>query len=398
MVARDRRHINTSSDTEILLNVFADELQRATTSNTLTVDAVFAAVAGVHQRVRGSYAVVALVAGLGLLAFRDPHGIRPLCLGTRHSEIGKEWMVASESVALEGSGFQLERDIAPGEAIIIDLNSQHSHAKKCAPQAAFTPCMFEYVYLARPDSCIDNVPVYDVRLRMGDYLAEKILRELSPGEVDVVMPIPDSSRPAAMQVAKRLGVPYREGFYKNRYVGRTFIMPGQAIRKKSVRQKLNAMPIEFKGKCVLIVDDSIVRGTTSQEIIQMARDAGAARVIFASAAPPVRFPNVYGIDMPTRSELVAHGRSLDEIRAIIGADQLIYQDLADLKQAICDTHAGLENFESSCFDGIYVTGDIDAHYLDKLEALRHQPKAGSATINDGPNGSHLHLQQHFSSE
>ena len=398
MVARDRRHINTSSDTEILLNVFADELQRATTGNTLTVDAVFTAVAGVHQRVRGSYAVVALVAGLGLLAFRDPHGIRPLCLGTRQSEIGKQWMVASESVALEGSGFHLERDIAPGEAIIVDVNSQQSYAKKCSDKVVFTPCVFEYVYLARPDSCIDNVPVYDVRLRMGDYLAEKILRELSPGEVDVVMPIPDSSRPAAMQVAKRLGVPYREGFYKNRYVGRTFIMPGQAIRKKSVRQKLNAMPIEFKGKCVLIVDDSIVRGTTSQEIIQMARDAGAARVIFASAAPPVRFPNVYGIDMPTRSELVAHGRSLDEIRAIIGADQLIYQDLADLKRAICDTHAGLENFESSCFDGIYVTGDIDAHYLEMLEAVRRQPTILSTNINDGQNGSHLHLQQHFLSE
>lgn len=391
MVSRDRRHINTSSDTEILLNVLADELQRATTNNTLNIDSVFTAVAGVHQRVKGSYAVVALIAGLGLLAFRDPHGIRPLCFGSRQREMGKEWLVASESVALEGNGFQLERDVAPGEAIIIDFNSQ-IYARQCADKTAFTPCMFEYVYLARPDSCIDNIPVYDVRLRMGDYLAEKILRELSATDIDVVMPIPDTSRPAAMQVAKRLGVPYREGFYKNRYVGRTFIMPGQAVRKKSVRQKLNAMPIEFKGKRVLIVDDSIVRGTTSYEIVQMARDAGAVRVIFASAAPPVRFPNVYGIDMPTRSELVAHGRSLEEIRAIIGADQLIYQDIGDLKQAIRDTYLGLEEFETSCFDGIYVTGDIDGHYLDRLEAMRQQPMAVNANVNDGQNGSFLHLQ------
>lgn len=393
METRDRRHINTSSDTEILLNVLADELQHVMSGVVLEASAVFKAVTGVHNRVKGSYAVVAIIAGFGLLAFRDPHGIRPLCLGYRQLNDKKEWMVASESVALEGNGFHFERDIAPGEAVIVSSNGQ-IYSQLCAQTTSFTPCIFEYVYLARPDSCIDGVPVYEVRLRMGDYLAEKILRELDVTEIDVVMPIPDSSRPAAMQVAKRLGVPYREGFYKNRYVGRTFIMPGQAVRKKSVRQKLNAMSVEFKNKRVLIVDDSIVRGTTSSEIVQMARDAGAAKVIFASAAPPVRFPNVYGIDMPTRNELVAYGRSVDEVCHIIGADHLVYQDVTDLKQAVSDISPALKNFEASCFDGIYITGDIDTNYLDNLETASQGGRQTTDAENraETQGGKHLHLQ------
>ncbi len=393
METRDRRHINTSSDTEILLNVLADELQHVMSGVMLEASAVFKAVVGVHNRVKGSYAVVAIIAGFGLLAFRDPHGIRPLCLGYRQINDKKEWMVASESVALEGNGFHFERDIAPGEAVIVSSDGQ-IYSQLCAQKTSFTPCIFEYVYLARPDSCIDGVPVYEVRLRMGDYLAEKILRELDVTEIDVVMPIPDSSRPAAMQVAKRLGIPYREGFYKNRYVGRTFIMPGQAVRKKSVRQKLNAMSVEFKNKRVLIVDDSIVRGTTSSEIVQMARDAGAAKVIFASAAPPVRFPNVYGIDMPTRNELVAYGRSVDEVRHIIGADHLVYQDVADLKQAVSDISPALKNFEASCFDGTYITGDIDTNYLDNLETNSQYGRQTADPENQAEKqgGNHLHLQ------
>jgi amidophosphoribosyltransferase len=319
MAYRDRRHINTSSDTEVLLNVLADELQKETNSAALDEGAMFNAITGVTKRVKGSYAVVALIAGYGLLAFRDPFGIRPLCIGRIDTPKGPEWMVASESVALEGLGFTFVRDVNPGEAIYIDLDGNF-YSRQCVTEAVLTPCIFEYVYMARPDSTIDGVTVYNVRMRMGDYLAEKIRKETNVKEIDVVMPIPDSSRPAAMQVAKRLGIDYREGFFKNRYIGRTFIMPGQAVRKKSVRQKLNAMRIEFKDKTVLIVDDSIVRGTTSYEIVQMARESGAKKVIFASAAPPVRFPNVYGIDMPTRSELVAYGRTDEEINKLIGAD------------------------------------------------------------------------------
>ncbi|NDC20062.1 MAG: amidophosphoribosyltransferase, partial [Burkholderiaceae bacterium] len=299
MAYRDRRHINTNSDTEVLLNVLADELQKETNSAALDDDSIFKAVAGLNKRVKGSYAVVSLIAGFGLLAFRDPFGIRPLCIGKIDTPEGTEWMIASESVALEGLGYTFVRDVIPGEAIYIDLDGNF-HTRQCAPSASLNPCIFEYVYLARPDSTIDGVTVYNVRMRMGDYLAEKIRAETDVSKIDVVMPIPDSSRPAALQVAKRLGISYREGFFKNRYIGRTFIMPGQAVRKKSVRQKLNAMRIEFKDKIVLIVDDSIVRGTTSYEIVQMARESGAKKVIFASAAPPVRFPNVYGIDMPTR--------------------------------------------------------------------------------------------------
>lgn len=378
----DRRHINTSSDTEVLLNVLAHELQLASHGLSLEPSAVFDAVTGVFRRVRGSYAIVSLIAGYGLLACRDPFGIRPLCLGRNETERGTEWIVASESVAIEGIGFEFVRDLQPGEAIFIDLEG-NLHSKQCSSNPQLVPCIFEYVYLARPDSRLDGVSVYDARLRMGDYLAEKIKRELPWGEIDVVMPIPDSSRPAAMQVANKLGLEYREGFFKNRYVGRTFIMPGQAVRKKSVRQKLNAMSVEFKGKNVLIVDDSIVRGTTSHEIVQMARDAGANKVMFASAAPPVKFPNVYGIDMPTRGELVAHGRTDEEVASIIGADHLIYQDVDDMKRAVSQVSAvagvgpRIERFEASCFDGCYVTGDIDDAYLDQLERLRNSPLAMS---------------------
>jgi amidophosphoribosyltransferase len=370
MAYRDRRHINTNSDTEVLLNVLADELQKETNSAALDDDSIFKAVAGLNKRVKGSYAVVSLIAGFGLLAFRDPFGIRPLCIGKIDTPEGTEWMIASESVALEGLGYTFVRDVVPGEAIYIDLDGNF-HTRQCAPSASLNPCIFEYVYLARPDSTIDGVTVYNVRMRMGDYLAEKIRAETDVSKIDVVMPIPDSSRPAALQVAKRLGISYREGFFKNRYIGRTFIMPGQAVRKKSVRQKLNAMRIEFKDKTVLIVDDSIVRGTTSYEIVQMARESGAKKVIFASAAPPVRFPNVYGIDMPTRSELVAYGRTHDEINDLIGADQLIYQSVEDMKKAVQDINPNIKNFEASCFDGNYITGDITEAYLDALEAARN---------------------------
>ncbi|MCK9509793.1 MAG: amidophosphoribosyltransferase [Pigmentiphaga sp.] len=365
----DRRHINTNSDSEVLLNVLAHELQQAASGVSLDADALFRAVSEVHRRVRGAYAVVAHIAGYGLLAFRDPNGIRPLVLGRASSEHGPEWMVASESVALDATGFQIERDIQPGEAVFITLDGQ-VESRQCAEAPRLNPCVFEYVYLARPDSILDGVSVYGSRLRMGEYLGHKVARQLRLGEVDVVMPIPDSSRPAAMQLAASLNLDYREGFIKNRYVGRTFIMPGQAVRKKSVRQKLNAISEEFKGKNVLIVDDSIVRGTTSGEIVDMARAAGANKVFFASAAPPVRFPNVYGIDMPTSGELIAHGRSDEEVGRIIGADALVYQELDDLKLAISELNPAISGYEASCFDGRYVTGDITPEHLRRLEELR----------------------------
>ena len=392
MAYRDRRHVNTSSDTEVLLNVLADELQKETNSAALDDDSIFKAVVGLNKRVKGSYAVVSLIAGFGLLAFRDPFGIRPLCIGKIDTPEGPEWMLASESVALEGLGYTFVRDVEPGEAIYIDLDGNF-HSRQCASNPSLNPCIFEYVYLARPDSTIDGVTVYNVRMRMGDYLAEKIRAETDVSKIDVVMPIPDSSRPAALQVAKRLGISYREGFFKNRYIGRTFIMPGQAVRKKSVRQKLNAMRIEFKDKTVLIVDDSIVRGTTSYEIVQMARESGAKKVIFASAAPPVRFPNVYGIDMPTRSELVAYGRSHDEINKLIGADQLIYQSVEDMKKAVQDINPTIKNFEASCFDGNYITGDITEAYLDALEAARNTAKEEDYKKDSSDFArSQLHLQ------
>ena len=397
MAYRDRRHINTSSDTEVLLNVLADELQKETNSAALDEGAMFNAVTQVAKRVKGSYAVVSLIAGYGLLAFRDPFGIRPLCIGRIDTPQGPGWMVASESVALEGLGFTFVRDVNPGEAIYIDLDGNF-YSRQCVNDAVLTPCIFEYVYMARPDSTIDGVTVYNVRMRMGDYLAEKIRKETNVGEIDVVMPIPDSSRPAAMQVAKKLGVDYREGFFKNRYIGRTFIMPGQAVRKKSVRQKLNAMRIEFKDKTVLIVDDSIVRGTTSYEIVQMARESGAKKVIFASAAPPVRFPNVYGIDMPTRSELVAYGRTDEEINKMIGADQLIYQSVEDMKQAVRDINPDILNFEASCFDGNYITGDINESYLDALEAARNTSAAKADRQRDPSDFARSQLHLHLATE
>lgn len=371
----DRRHINTNSDSEVLLNVLAHELQSAASGVSLDDAAMFRAVAAVHKRVRGAYAVVAQISGYGLLAFRDPNGIRPLCIGRQETDEGVEWMVASESVALEGSGFAFVRDVEPGEAVFVDLDGRFV-SRQCADNPQLVPCIFEYVYFARPDSLIDGVSVYDARLRMGEYLADKVARNMRLGDIDVVMPIPDSSRPAAMQLAARLNLDYREGLIKNRYVGRTFIMPGQAVRRKSVRQKLNAIGMEFKGKNVLLVDDSIVRGTTSREIVDMARAAGANKVYFASAAPPVRFPNVYGIDMPTQSELIATGRSDEEIARAIGADSLVYQDLHDMQQAVRDLNPKLSRFEASCFDGEYITGDITAEYLARLGQSRAESGDG----------------------
>ncbi|MBO16733.1 amidophosphoribosyltransferase [Herbaspirillum sp.] len=373
MFKNDRRHINTDSDTEVLLNVLAHEIQQATTGYSLDPAALFKAVAMVHKRVRGSYAVVAQIAGYGLLGFRDPYGIRPMCLGFNESDKGIEYMMASESVALEGMGFRFLRDVNPGEAIFID-NDGKLYNQQCAENPTLNPCAFEYVYLARPDSIIDGASVYATRLKMGEFLADKIRSQFKHGEIDVVMPIPDSSRPAAMELALKLGIEYREGFIKNRYIGRTFIMPGQALRKKSVRQKLNAIGSEFKGKNVLLVDDSIVRGPPSREIVQMARESGAKNVIFASAAPPVKFPNVYGIDMPTRDELIAFGRSDEEVCREITADALVYQDVEALKRAISDANPALKQFEASCFDGHYITGDITQEYLDRIEYARKNPK------------------------
>src|SRR3954466_3328041 len=366
---QDLRHVNTNSDSEVLLNVLAHELQEAAANYKLDPATIFAAVSGVHRRCRGAYAVVAMIAGYGLLAFRDPYGIRPLVYGKLETEHGTEYLVSSESVALDTLGFEVVRDIAPGEAIFIDEDG-HFYSQQCALNSSLNPCIFEYVYLARPDSVMDGISVYETRLRMGESLADKIKREFGQLDVDVVIPIPDSSRPAAMQVANRLNLEYREGFIKTRYIGRTFIMPGQAIRRKSVRQKLNAIGMEFKGKNVMLVDDSIVRGTTSQEIVQMAREAGARKVYFASAAPPVRFPNVYGIDMPSRSELIAAHRSEDEVAREIGADALIYQDLDALKECVRKLNPKLTSFETSCFDGHYITGDVTSDYLHTIEVRR----------------------------
>jgi amidophosphoribosyltransferase len=364
---KDRRHLNTSSDTELLVNVLAGELQATVSGLDLEPDEIFEAVSRVHARVEGSYAAIALIAGHGLLAFRDPFGIRPLILGTRKAPDGSfEWVVSSESLVLENGEFEVVRDVMPGEAVFIDLDG-HLHTKQCAEAPQLVPCSFEYVYLARPDSIMNGISVYEARLRMGDRLADTIAKYTPAGAIDVVMPIPDSSRPAAMQVARKLGIEYREGFYKNRYVGRTFIMPGQSARKRSVRQKLNAMSSEFKGKNVLLIDDSIVRGTTSKQIIQMARDAGATSVTFASAAPPVRYPHVYGINMPTRHELVAHGRSIPEIAEELGADYVVYQEVADLKAAILEG-SDVDDLDMSCFDGRYVTGTVTEEYLTWVEA------------------------------
>ncbi|KAA9089386.1 amidophosphoribosyltransferase [Microbacterium radiodurans] len=369
LFSKDRRHLNTSSDTELLVNVLANELQTTVSGLDLDPEQVFQAVERVHERVEGSYAAIALIAGHGLLAFRDPFGIRPLILGTRRAENGRdEWTVASESLVLENGGFDVVRDVEPGEAVFID-SAGTLFTRQCAEQTQLAPCSFEYVYLARPDSIMNGISVYEARLRMGERLADTIAKYTPREAIDVVMPIPDSARPAAMQVARKLGIEYREGFYKNRYVGRTFIMPGQAVRKKSVRQKLNAMSSEFTGKHVLLIDDSIVRGTTSKEIIQMARDAGATSVTFASAAPPVRYPHVYGINMPSRHELVAHGRTIPEIAEELGCDYLVYQEIDDLKAAIVEG-SDIDDLDMSCFDGRYVTGTVSEEYLDWVEGTQ----------------------------
>lgn len=364
----DRRHLNTDSDSEVLLNVLAHELQ---TSSKLKPqpDDVFNAVREVHRRCRGAYAAVAMISGVGVLAFRDPYGIRPVVIGKRETANGTEYMVASESVAVDILDFELVRDVEPGECVFIDTEGNF-HSQQCAKNPVKSPCIFEYVYFARPDSMMDGISVHKSRMRMGTKLAEKIKRDFPDHDIDVVIPIPDTSRSAALQLSYDLGVVYREGFIKNRYIGRTFIMPGQTMRKKSVRQKLNAIDLEFHGKNVLLVDDSIVRGTTSQQIVQMARDAGAKKVYLASAAPPVRFPNVYGIDMPSCNEFVAHDRNVEEIAKELGVDWLIYQDLPDLVAAI-NKKSNVERFDTSCFDGNYITGDIDENYLYYIDALRN---------------------------
>ncbi len=364
----DLRHINTESDSEVLLNVFAHELASCGSLN-LTPDEIFTAITETHKRIEGAYAVVMMLTGKGIIGFRDPRGIRPMVYGKRETGAGAEYMIASESVALQTSGFELIGDLQPGEAIYIDSDGS-IHRRMCVASSKLNPCIFEYVYLARPDSIIDDIYVYKARLRMGVKLARKILRQMPQHDIDVVIPIPDTSRPSAIELAFHLGVKFREGFIKNRYIGRTFIMPGQTMRKKSVRRKLNPIDIEFKGKNVLLVDDSIVRGTTSKQIIQMAREAGARKVYIASAAPPVRYPNVYGIDMPAADELVAHGRSEAEIAAFIGADWLIYQDLDDLIDAVQKGNRRIKKFDCSCFDGKYVTKTVDNDYLDKISNLR----------------------------
>ena len=366
----DLRHINTDSDSEVLLNIFAHELQRRNKMKPLPED-VFAAVAGVHNRCRGGFVAIVMLSGYGIVGFRDRNGIRPLVFGVRESEQGKkEYMIASESVALDSQGFTLVRDVSPGEAVYIDINGE-LHTQLCTDPGVHTPCIFEHVYFARPDSLMDGISVYKARMRMGERLADKIERIRPAHDIDVIIPIPDTSRTAALELANRLGLKFREGFVKNRYIGRTFIMPGQSQRKKSVRQKLNAIGLEFKGKNVLLVDDSIVRGTTCKQIIQMARDAGAAKVYIASAAPAIRYPNVYGIDMPAADELIASGKTEKEIEEAIGADWLIYQDLEDLISTASEGNSDIEQYECSVFNGKYVTGDVDEIYLKRLENSRN---------------------------
>jgi len=365
----DLRHLNTNSDSEVLLNIFAHELKE---QGKLIIDHqdVFNAIRGVHKRVRGGYAAVGLISTLGLFAFRDPYALRPVVVGKRTTAAGTDYMIASESVALDGLGFDMLKDLAPGEAVVITPEGK-IFFEQCAENPVFSPCIFEYVYFARPDSMIDDISVYKSRLRMGEKLAEKILREWPDHDIDVVMPIPDTSRTSAIELANKLGKPYREGFIKNRYIGRTFIMPGQTLRKKSVRQKLNPIDLEFEGKNVLLIDDSIVRGTTSGQIVQMAREAGANKVYFASAAPAVRYPYVYGIDMPSPSELVANNRTTEEVAEYIGCDKLIYQDLDDLIEAVRAGSENITEFDTSCFSGVYATGDITPEYLASLDTARN---------------------------
>jgi amidophosphoribosyltransferase len=382
LIREDLRHLNTDSDSEVLLNVFAHELQEVARLK-LAPDHVFRAVEAVHRRCRGAYAVTMLIAGFGILAFRDPHGIRPLVFGRRDTDLGPEYMFASESVALDAADYELVRDVEPGEAVYVDIDGQ-VHSRQCAAQPVHAPCIFEYVYFARPDSIIDGISVHKTRMRLGERLAQKIKRAWPGHDIDVVIPIPDTSRTSALQLANELDLKYREGFIKNRYIGRTFIMPGQAMRKRSVRQKLNAIDLEFRGKNVLLVDDSIVRGTTSQQIIQMAREAGARKVYFASASPPVRFPNVYGIDMPVAAELIATGRDDEAIARVIGADKVIYQDLADMVEAAREGNPRITQFDASCFNGEYVTGDVSRAYLDRIEQDRCDAARNGRTapVND----------------
>ncbi|MCL1050790.1 amidophosphoribosyltransferase [Shewanella abyssi] len=380
---KQRRHVNTTSDSEVLLNLLADELQH-TTSHELTADDVFNSVAKVHELTRGAYAVVAMILGQGLVAFRDPFGIRPLVLGKHETPTGTEYMVASESVALDAVGFEFMRDVAPGEAVYITLKGE-LYTRQCAHSPSYAPCIFEFVYFARPDSTIDKVSVYGSRVNMGTMLGEKIKKEWEDHDIDVVIPIPETSCDIALEIARNMDLPYRQGFVKNRYIGRTFIMPGQQERKKSVRRKLNAIKAEFKDKNVLLVDDSIVRGTTSEQIIQMARDAGAKKVYFASAAPEIRFPNVYGIDMPTTNELIAHGRDVEEITKLIGADGMIFQSLPDLIEAVRKENPSIKRFETSVFDGKYVTNDVDQEYLDYLTQLRNDDAKANRSKDIGTN-------------
>lgn len=382
-----RRHINTTSDSEILLNIFAHQLYQ-TDNDAVTVENVFKTVTEVHRQIRGAYAVVAMIIGQGIVAFRDPWGIRPLALGKRETADGNEYIVASESVAIDGTGFKFMRDVEPGEAIYI-TESGELHSRQCADQPAHCPCIFEYVYFARPDSFIDNISVYASRVNMGRKLGEKIKRDYSHLDIDVIIPIPETSCDIALEMANLLGLPYRQGFVKNRYIGRTFIMPGQTQRRKSVRRKLNAISAEFRGKNVLLVDDSIVRGTTSEQIIEMAREAGAKKVYFASAAPEIRFPNVYGIDMPSANELIGHGREADEINALIKADGLIYQDLSDLVAAVQEENPSIKRFETSVFSGQYITGDINQDYLENLDAARNDD-AKTSRGSDADSNLELH--------
>ncbi|MBT5231820.1 MAG: amidophosphoribosyltransferase [Methylococcales bacterium] len=376
----DLRHINTSSDSEVLLNVFAHELM-AQGQLELTVDAVFNAVEKVHERCKGAYAVVSMITDFGIVGFRDPNGIRPVVYGKRETEAGTDYMIASESVALDVLGYELVRDIEPGEAIFIDMEGQ-IHSRQCASNAQYSPCIFEFVYLARPDSIIDDISVYKARLRMGDKLADKLVADHPDHDIDVIIPIPDTSRTTALQMANQLNIKYREGFIKNRYIGRTFIMPGQQERKKSVRQKLNAIELEFKNKNVLLVDDSIVRGTTSGQIVQLAKEAGANKVYFASAAPPVIYPNIYGIDMPVVDELIAHNKTVEEVAELIGADWLLYQDLEDLIDAVKSGNQDVKRFDSSCFNREYVTG-VDEAYLNHIETMRSDTVKDQVDSDEG---------------
>ena len=379
----DLRHLNTNSDSEVLLNILAHELNKIGKHRSkLNPDDIFDAVGRLHQRCKGGYAAVAMITGIGILGFRDPNGIRPIVFGERKTDIGTESIIASESVAVDALDFQLIRDIEPGEAVFISVEGE-IFTRQCADNTKYSPCIFEYVYLARPDSIIDGISVYKARLRMGETLARKILKLYPTHDIDVVIPIPDSSRTAALSLANEMGITYREGFVKNRYIPRTFIMPGQNVRKKSVRQKLNAINLEFKNKNVLLVDDSIVRGTTSKEIVQMAKEAGAKRVYIASAAPPVRHPNVYGIDMPSVSELIAYDRNIEEVAITIGADWLVYQDIDDLISSAQKGNKLISEFDASCFTGKYVTGDIDADYLARLESLRNDAMKESQNIDEG---------------